>query len=186
MRERVKSRMKAEMLDCAAGLFAQRGFEHTSLKQIADALNYTKAGLLYHFPTKQALFDAVLDAYRAEMVMRATSLTGIPAGAERDLALIEGSIDNLLRWPGMAEFGQQIAREGFAEDPRILIPLIEFLALVGIDFSSPDLDRMTRVFAALAGVNLTVRVAHSMKIDNAMRNHIIAVAMETLGHHARP
>ncbi|MGV0816340.1 TetR/AcrR family transcriptional regulator [Martelella sp. AMO21009] len=46
--------------DAAAALFAEKGFDNTSLQDVATAVGVTKAGLYHYFPTKQALFEAIL------------------------------------------------------------------------------------------------------------------------------
>jgi AcrR family transcriptional regulator len=48
------------ILDVAAGMFATHGFAHTSVQQIADAVGYSKPGLLHRFGSKEALHRAVL------------------------------------------------------------------------------------------------------------------------------
>jgi AcrR family transcriptional regulator len=48
------------ILDVAAGLFATHGYAHTSVQQIADAVGYSKPGLLHRFGSKGALHRAVL------------------------------------------------------------------------------------------------------------------------------
>lgn len=53
--------MKERLLVEATRLFARHGFEGTSLQVIADAVGIQKASLLYHYSSKQALREAVLD-----------------------------------------------------------------------------------------------------------------------------
>ena len=48
------------ILDVAAGIFATYGFSHSSVQQIADAVGYSKPGLLHRFGSKEALHRAVL------------------------------------------------------------------------------------------------------------------------------
>ncbi len=43
---------------CAERLFADRGYDATSLQSIADEVGLTKAAVYYHFPTKTALLHA--------------------------------------------------------------------------------------------------------------------------------
>lgn len=45
----------------AMGLFAQNGFDGTSIRDIADAAGLTKPALYYHFQDKEALYEHVLD-----------------------------------------------------------------------------------------------------------------------------
>src|SRR3954447_23588621 len=49
------------ILDVAAGIFATYGFQHASVQQIADAVGYSKPGLLHRFGSKEALHRAVLN-----------------------------------------------------------------------------------------------------------------------------
>ncbi|MFI7704248.1 TetR/AcrR family transcriptional regulator [Nonomuraea sp. NPDC049480] len=51
---------RREILDAALELIAANGYGNTSLQQIADAANITKAGLLYHFGSKENLLTEVL------------------------------------------------------------------------------------------------------------------------------
>lgn len=50
----------AAILDTAAEVFARHGYAGTSVQQVADAVGYSKTGLLRRFASKQALYDAVL------------------------------------------------------------------------------------------------------------------------------
>lgn len=56
----------------AAQMFVERGFESTSLTDIADALNITKAGLYYYFESKQELLYRIvtlgLDSVKNEVL----------------------------------------------------------------------------------------------------------------------
>lgn len=52
---------REQLLDAAARVFAQRGFEATRMDDIADEAGVAK-GLLYkHFPSKDALFEFLVD-----------------------------------------------------------------------------------------------------------------------------
>ena len=48
------------ILDVAAGIFATHGYAHTSVQQVADAVGYSKPGLLHRFGSKEALYRLVL------------------------------------------------------------------------------------------------------------------------------
>jgi AcrR family transcriptional regulator len=52
---------KEEILDVATCLFAERGYEGTSMNDVAARVGMRKASLFYHFATKDALYEAVLD-----------------------------------------------------------------------------------------------------------------------------
>ncbi|MEU0069402.1 TetR family transcriptional regulator [Streptomyces sp. NPDC006332] len=47
--------------DVALGLFAEQGYEKTSLREIAEALDVTKAALYYHFKTKEEILVSIFE-----------------------------------------------------------------------------------------------------------------------------
>jgi len=51
----------------ALELFARQGFEKTSLREIAERLELTKAALYYHFPSKNDLVRSLVDPLGREM-----------------------------------------------------------------------------------------------------------------------
>lgn len=53
--------MREEILEAATRRFAAFGFDGVSLQDIADDVHIRKPSLLYHFPSKEALREAVLD-----------------------------------------------------------------------------------------------------------------------------
>jgi AcrR family transcriptional regulator len=52
---------RSAILETATLLFAERGFGAVSVQEIADAAATHKTTVLYHFPSKEALQEAVLD-----------------------------------------------------------------------------------------------------------------------------
>ena len=52
---------REEILRRTAHVFLERGFEITSLLDIAEALGISKAGLYYHFHSKQELLAAIIN-----------------------------------------------------------------------------------------------------------------------------
>src|SRR4051794_21673164 len=52
--------VRARILDAAFELFQRRGFNATSVHEIAAAARVTGGALHHHFPTKQALGEAVI------------------------------------------------------------------------------------------------------------------------------
>lgn len=53
-------RTRRRVLDVAEDLFSQRGYDGTSLRQIAERVGIKEPGLYNHFAGKQALYEAVL------------------------------------------------------------------------------------------------------------------------------
>lgn len=52
---------REQILDAALRLFGQRGYEGTSMSEIAQTLGMSKAGLYHHFRTKDDILHALLD-----------------------------------------------------------------------------------------------------------------------------
>ena len=48
------------ILDAALPLFAERGFDGVSMRQVSEAAGVSKANIYYHFESKEALYLAVL------------------------------------------------------------------------------------------------------------------------------
>jgi len=58
---------KDRILDAAETVFGDRGYRGGSLNDVAVAAGYTRAGLLHHFPNKEALLLALLDRRDARL-----------------------------------------------------------------------------------------------------------------------
>lgn len=62
---------RARILDTAQRLFAEHGYQHTSIREIAERLGLTKTAVLYHFPAKVdillALAEPFLDDFQAAL-----------------------------------------------------------------------------------------------------------------------
>lgn len=56
-----KTDRREAILDAATVFFAERGLAGVSIQEIADAAGTHKTTVLYHFATKNALYDTVLD-----------------------------------------------------------------------------------------------------------------------------
>ena len=80
---------KDRILDVALRLFARDGYEATSTSAIAGELGMTKGALYKHFPSKQAIFDSLveqmLEKHRAT-VLKSGGAAGAIANAARAYA----------------------------------------------------------------------------------------------------
>ena len=91
------------ILDVAAGIFATHGFAHTSVQQIADAVGYSKPGLLHRFGSKEALHRSVLDEVTAtaqELLAYAQAQAGRP---DRTVRVLQELTRLALARPGMMQ-----------------------------------------------------------------------------------
>ncbi|MDX3660014.1 helix-turn-helix domain containing protein [Streptomyces sp. ID05-26A] len=174
-----KAQIDAEILDRSAALFARHGFANTSLQQIADAVGYTKAGLLHHFPNKDALYRAVVQSCRDQVAALTGAVEEVPLGSERDLAVVEGLVDLAFAFPGVSAFASTLVDSGDVDQELAEIGLSLVISL-GIDPANVDDERMVRVISAMAG--LTAAATQAVRIDHTRqwRSHIVAAALDTL------
>jgi len=52
---------RKHIIDAARALFSESSYLSVSMSDIAEKLNITKAALYYHFPSKEEIYNAVLD-----------------------------------------------------------------------------------------------------------------------------
>jgi AcrR family transcriptional regulator len=68
--ERKRLRRISEILRVAAEVVGERGYQNSSLDEVAERLDLAKASLYYYFDSKQALVAACLDTAAAEVERR--------------------------------------------------------------------------------------------------------------------
>ena len=73
---------RSEILEIAAGLFADSGYVRTSLKDVADACGILPGSLYHHFDSKQAIAIELLERYHAELAQLGRSWLAEPAARE--------------------------------------------------------------------------------------------------------
>lgn len=91
---------REQLLDVAGERFAELGFHALSMEAIADAAGVSKPVLYQHFPSKRALYVALVEDAVDEMQRQITHA-------------LEGTTDNRERVEGAVQ-----AFFGFVEDPR--------------------------------------------------------------------
>ncbi len=60
-RQRRRGNTRQRIQDVALELFAEQGYEKTSLREIAEHLDVTKAALYYHFKTKEEILVSIFE-----------------------------------------------------------------------------------------------------------------------------
>jgi len=101
------------ILDAALQSFGTRGYEVTSLDALAGTLDLTKQSILYWFPSKEALMEAVIERSAAELsdAMQA-ALDGAGAGWERVEAVVRSVFRLAARRPELLGLLREVARLG--------------------------------------------------------------------------
>lgn len=70
---------KQHLLEVAEQLFTEHGYQAVSIRDIAQASGVTNAALYYHFSSKEALFDEVINHHTKTIAQRMEQ-----AGAQQD------------------------------------------------------------------------------------------------------
>ncbi|MFC9701906.1 TetR/AcrR family transcriptional regulator [Streptomyces sp. NPDC056943] len=117
-------RTRARIIDSASELFARSGFHAVSLRDIAARAGLTHAGLLHHFPGKDALLMEVLrrrDRLDAHAVFPGVVLPGAPEAAPeaapgQRLRLLVRLIGRNSETPGLVALYAKLSAE--ATDPE--------------------------------------------------------------------
>jgi AcrR family transcriptional regulator len=93
-------RTRDGIIATATRLFAEQGYDGTSLQQIADEMGLTKAAVYYHFRSKVDLLrEIVVPSFEAlEAVVETAAAAG--SRTERITVLITGVVDSLIAHRG--------------------------------------------------------------------------------------
>ena len=90
-------RTRRQILETAQRLFAEHGYDATSLQMIADEMGLTKAAVYYHFPAKSEILQAAMRPgieWVSLLLDEAALLRGRRARTEY---LVNGYVDFLVR-----------------------------------------------------------------------------------------
>ncbi len=132
-REQQQPSTRERIQQTAIALFSENGYEHTSLREIAEQLGVTKAALYYHFKTKEDIAASFFDSYAED-------------------------VDRICEWgdsrPRDLETRTELLRR-YAEVIRAHVPVLKFMqnnqaALTRLDRMSVFRMRQRRLHALLA------------------------------------
>ena len=174
-----------QLLDRVAGLFARHGFDHTSVKDLADAVGLSKAGLLHHYPSKQALFEAARDVGRTHSRELFEQAARVPAGPARDRRAVELLVDFAMDRPGLIALETRAISLLGADDvdgDRLDALSQHVLAVFGAAEGRGDTERLVRVIGMLSALAVLSLAANRAGEKTAWRPHIIATCLDALGH----
>lgn len=169
----------------AVELFARVGYEKTSLREIADQVGMTKASLYYHYPSKQALLQAIVEPLISQwrsVADRAETLQHDPANVR---SILTELLDVQLKYRTIASmFVHDAAAVIQALGPLFTELLEQNLRLHGW-LAGPDPTPADRVRAVAATEALSAALGWSPFLegvsDKDMHGALLGAATAVLG-----
>jgi TetR/AcrR family transcriptional regulator len=206
-RERNPARSRAAILDAAEKLFAEKGYEVTSLSEVGAAAGVSRGTPGYFFGSKQELYDAVLErcydevrqavrAGRARALASQQPPEAILAGAVSDYFDFLAARPNFIRLierRALREGGTSPVGEQLSAGQEALAAISAELGLD--DAPSGDAAQLLLSIIALCWFHLihaqTVAPAVGVSLEDAAdlerrKRHVIGLVLHGLGGLERP
>ena len=172
------------VLDAALASFGGRGFEATSLDQVAAELGIRKQTILYYYPSKAELLDAVIDVSSTALAETLeAALADAGPGWDRVEAIIRSVFRLALRRPELLGLLREVSRLGPPAATRLtenLDPLVkrarEFLEAEMAAGHMRTTDArllLLSVYSTVLGVATEVEVLRAVGIEPTRRSMVI-------------
>jgi AcrR family transcriptional regulator len=169
------------ILDGALGSFGTRGYDASSLDAIASELGVRKQTILYYFPSKEVLLEAVIDRSADELsAVLEGALVRAGVGWERVEAVVRSVFRLALRRPELLGLLREVSRLGPPAATRLteaLDPLVQRAR----HFLEAEMDAGTMrrqdarlvllsAYSAVIGVATEVEVLRAVGMDPTLRS----------------
>lgn len=171
------------ILDAAMTGFGGRGYDATSLDDLAADLGIRKQSILYHFPSKEALLDAVVDQAVGELTAVFWDVIGTSEnGFDRVEAMVRRVFRMAMRRPELLGLLREVTRLGppvLNRATDALQPLIkgatEWLAeemrAGRVRESDPQLLAFS-VYSTVMGVATEIEVLRAVGMEPTLRQTV--------------
>ncbi|HSH75133.1 MAG TPA: TetR family transcriptional regulator [Longimicrobiales bacterium] len=115
---------RADLIEAARSLFAQRGFDGTSIRAITRDAGTNLGAVTYHFGSKRALYAAVLEQGLRPIAdrVRAAARSGGPA-IERMLRVVEAYFEHFEDHPDLPQLLLQEVAAG-KKPPTVVLEIV--------------------------------------------------------------
>jgi AcrR family transcriptional regulator len=182
---------RSRLREVALQLFAEQGYEKTSLREIAERLGVTKAALYYYYPSKEDIVRSLVEDYMGQMDQLIDWAKGQPTTGATKAELVRRYLDIVANGAEVFRMLQQnqaavsslaSAKERgelFRERMDALVDLL----------TGPDATLQDQVRAASCLMSISVGCMHYQRraADPAeLRAAILGVAMELVGTTPEP
>ncbi|WP_335983572.1 MULTISPECIES: TetR/AcrR family transcriptional regulator [Streptomycetaceae] len=174
-----RSDTRHRIQDVALKLFAEQGYEKTSLREIAERLNVTKAALYYHFKTKEDILISISADLTAPIDDLITWAQGQPHTLETKQELLRRYCDALWSAGDLFRFLQEnqatVRDLAIGESLKIRIKALSELLTEPSSPMTAQIRSLTALFSMHAGMHVMQSVEGD---DEEKRGAILAVALD--------
>jgi AcrR family transcriptional regulator len=166
---------KHEILNAATRLFGEFGYRGTSLADIAHEIGYSKASVLYHFASKEALLAELIAPVAADLQALLERVSALPVTQARRSA-IEGYADLTLTHKETVAV-LQTEEPLLLQDPHFRL----YERLVGV-LQGGGHNTQTRVAAIMVVAGIAAACTERSDLPpEKLRPALVAVALRALG-----
>jgi len=165
----------------AIELFAQHGYERTSLREIAERLGMTKAALYYHYPSKQALLLAIIEPLLSEWKTATEKAETMPHSTANVRQVLGDCLDVLLRHRAIAGMFSRDAAAVFEAIGRIYEDIVDIHQRLHIWLAGPTPSGADRVRAFAATEVLGTALGGGPALADTSDKELRAVLLDAAG-----
>ncbi|HWG74560.1 MAG TPA: helix-turn-helix domain-containing protein [Acidimicrobiales bacterium] len=161
------------VVDAAMVAFAHRGYEATSLDALAVELGVRKQTILYHFSSKDALLDAVIDEAGRSLVNTLEDALASPGpGLARVDSVVRSVFRLAARRPELLGLLREVSRLGPPPATRLRRRLEPFIdratAFLEVEMASGSVRRQDARLLILAAYSTVIGVATEVEVLRAL------------------
>ena len=172
------------ILAAALESFGTAGYDATSLDALAAGLGLSKQAILYHWPSKAALLDAVIDRACLDLILAFDGvLTEAGVGWERVEAVVRAVFRVALRRPELLGFIREVSRLGGDASARIIADLDPFVVRAR-EYLEREMDagRIRRcdpgllfvsAYSSVLGAATEVEVLRAVGVEPTLRSTVV-------------
>lgn len=173
------------VLDAALSAFGTRGYDATSLDDVAAEVGITKQAILYHFPTKEELLRASIEVAATELdIALSHAARSGGAGFARIESLVRATFSLAARRPEVLGLVRSITRQGGQASVELAGRMSEMLeGAVRFIEAEMDAGRFRRleprmlllaIYSAVVGAATEPEVMRALGIEPDLRSIVRA------------
>ncbi|MDR1156687.1 MAG: TetR/AcrR family transcriptional regulator [Oscillospiraceae bacterium] len=126
----------SNIIDVAARLFAEKGYEQTTIQDIVDNLGMSKGAIFHHFSSKEDIVEAVIGRHRDKLIAAAEA-----AAADKSVPVHERLVKTALALHVSDDTGLQMAEHLHKPQNALMHMKIERMLF---DDATPVMARVVR------------------------------------------